>query len=80
MLTIVFNNATNLLRSFDAWGSRVPQINMGGHEVHRTRFGGCVGLVVFATITAFTISRVIKMTKKEDPSVFQVDRGLDLLG
>jgi hypothetical protein len=37
-------------------------------------------MAVYAIITAFTISRIIKMVNRDDPSVYQVDRGLDLVG
>ena len=70
---------TSFLHQFDAWGSPVPSVNIAGNQVHRTKFGGLIGLIVSIVITAFTISRLIKMVNRDDPSVFQVNRGLDLL-
>jgi large-conductance mechanosensitive channel len=70
---------TSLLHQFDAWGSPVPSVNIAGKQVHRTKFGGFIGLIVSVVITAFTISRLIKMVNRDDPSLIQVNRGLDLL-
>lgn len=61
---------TSVLHSFDAWGQPVPQINMAGHEVYRTKFGGCIGLMVAIIISVFSVSRVIKMVNRDDPSVY----------
>ena len=45
LFTIMLSNVSSVLHSFDVWGQPVPQINMGGRSVFRTRFGGCVGVV-----------------------------------
>jgi undecaprenyl pyrophosphate phosphatase UppP len=57
----------------------MPTVNIAGKQVHRTKFGGLIGLIVSVVITAFTISRLIKMLNRDDPSVFQINKGLDLL-
>lgn len=70
IFSVLLKYVTKSLYMFDAWGEPVPQINMGGQSVYRTRLGGCVGLAVSIIIATFTISRLIKMVNKDDPHVF----------
>jgi hypothetical protein len=61
---------SSVLHSFDAWGKPVPQINMGGREIYRTKLGGFVGLMISIVISTFTISRIIKMVNLDNPNVY----------
>jgi hypothetical protein len=45
----------------------------------KTSFGGTVSLMIKVVIFAFSIMRLIKMSRRDDPFVSEIKEGLDLL-
>jgi hypothetical protein len=68
-----------ILLSFDMWGEVVSPINVSGESQYRSKFGGVLGFLIAVFISVFTVTRLQKMVNRDDPNVYQVDMGLDLL-
>ena len=55
------------------------QLKIAGQDSIQTRFGGLISVIVYTLIFAFTITRFIKLSNKDDPFMFEVKESVDLL-
>ena len=66
------------LHKFDSFGEKI-QINLKGKDTVTTKLGGLCGLSIYIFLFVFCVYRFIHMIQLEDPDVYEVLQGIDLL-
>jgi hypothetical protein len=51
---------------------------VAGRSSIKTHFGGFVSILVYSLIIVFTITRLYKLVKRDDPFIYEVKQQIDL--
>jgi hypothetical protein len=66
------------LSRIDAFGQPYS-LNLNGQGIYRTKLGGLCSFFIYMAIFGFIVSRSIYMVYREEPRLYEIKQGIDLL-
>ena len=61
-----------LISTFDVFGKDVSPLNIRGETKQTTVQGGLTCMAIFVVLVTFTVSRLVKLITRDDPTLYQV--------
>ena len=74
---IIRKTITKSLRGLDRFQEPVS-LNINGEQSVGSKLGGTCSLIIFILIAVFTYGRVDKLTNRLEPSIYEVNQGIDM--
>jgi hypothetical protein len=67
-----------LLSHIDAFGQPYT-LNLEGRSSYQTKLGGVCSLLIYLAIAGFIVTRTMYMIAREEPRLYEIKQGLDLM-